>query len=342
MIVNAKDQVISCLDNNNEPVDWFFTYKMPGGYQFAYIDSNDGASRSNKLQVFNRTLDDNDVALINTLRSLLPSVYSKQTSKDRSYVMYNDQPDGATPSASYGHAKGVLGIEEDGENSFWLLHSTPHFPAPSGSSKFYFPDGEIKFGQTFLCMTLGSQQLDKIAQQLRYIHPYVYFDNTKSSTQKANPNLESLLDKDFITDAGSNTMNFKVGSRAFKSFAKNSNWDSDLWEDLVAPGLDSGLIVETWMRGSEIGPCCKPKYKYDVVDVETMDALSADGATKIEWTEGGDHSKWAVTTDSSNQVCVGDINRMTTQRDRGGGAVCFQSAVMAYTLNNSVTGADSC
>ena len=191
MIVNAKDQVISCLDNNNEPVDWyvllpnffrktllkirffnhrFFTYKMPGGYQFAYIDSNDGASRSNKLQVFNRTLDDNDVALINTLRSLLPSVYSKQTSKDRSYVMYNDQPDGATPSASYGHAKGVLGIEEDGENSFWLLHSTPHFPAPSGSSKFYFPDGEIKFGQTFLCMTLGSQQLDKIAQQLRYIH----------------------------------------------------------------------------------------------------------------------------------------------------------------------------
>ena len=189
-------------------------------------------------------------------------------------------------------------------------------------------------------MTLGSQQLDTIAQQLRYIHPYVYFDNTKSSTQKANPNLESLLDKDFITDAGSNTMNFKVGSRTFKSFAKNSNWDSDLWEDLVAPGLDSGLIVETWMRGSEIGPCCKPKYKYDVVDVETMDALSADGATKIEWTEGGDHSKWAITTDGSNQVCVGDINRMTTQRDRGGGAVCFQSAIMAYTGNNSVTGAD--
>ena len=23
MMINAKDQVISCLDNNNEPVDWY-------------------------------------------------------------------------------------------------------------------------------------------------------------------------------------------------------------------------------------------------------------------------------------------------------------------------------
>ena len=40
--------------------------------------------------------------------------------------------------------------------SFWILHSTPHFPGLKAVPDFYFPEKEIIYGQTFLCMSLSS------------------------------------------------------------------------------------------------------------------------------------------------------------------------------------------
>ena len=256
--------------------------------------------------------------------------------------MYNDQPDNARPSASYGHAKGVVGLDGTGDAAFWLLHSTPHFPSPSGSGKFYFPESEIKYGQTFLCMTLRDGIVDDVAAQLRYVAPYVYFDNVPASVKKVNANIDAVLSHNFTTEDTSHARSLKIGTHTFKSFSKSKKWNDDLYEGLVAPGLKSNLLVESWMRGSELGPYCTPKYDYDVVDVTDLEAWDADGTSKITWTEGGDHSKWAIETDGTSQVCVGDINRMDTQRDRGGGAVCFTHSGLWHMLNNSVVGQDTC
>ena len=43
--------------------------------------------------------------------------------------------------------------------------------------------------------------------------------------------------------------------------------------------------MESWLRGSKEGSYCKPKYKYKVVDVQSMVVTGTDG-TKINWTEG--------------------------------------------------------
>ena len=52
--------------------------------------------------------------------------------------------------------------------------------------------------------------------------------------------------------------------------------------------------------------------------------LSMAGAT---WDEGQDHSKWAVSTSGAKPtVCIGGVNRMLSQRKRGGGTVCFARA----------------
>ena len=74
-----------------------------------------------------------------------------------------------------------------------------------------------------------------------------------------------------------------------------------------------------------------------MTDINTLEATGG-----VSWREGQDHSKWCVTTNRSNRLCVCDINRMTTQRIRGGGCTCFMNANLFSQLNNTITNADSC
>jgi hypothetical protein len=58
-----------------------------------------------------------------------------------------------------------------------------------------------------------------------------------------------------------------------------------------------------------------------------------------------DHSKWGISTDAAaapNIVCIGDINRMTSQRKRGGGAVCILASNLWTALNTAITAHNSC
>ena len=51
-------------------MDWWFTYKLPGGFTFAYADENTHL-QTKPLQLFSRNLDDkNPVALTRTLQSI--------------------------------------------------------------------------------------------------------------------------------------------------------------------------------------------------------------------------------------------------------------------------------
>ena len=60
------------------------------------------------------------------------------------------------------------------------------------------------------------------------------------------------------------------------------------------------------------------------------------------WTESQDHAKWCVALDDSHQLCVCGINRMTTQRVRGGGCVCFEDSELSTALNKTISAAMSC
>ena len=197
---------------------------------------------------------------------------------------------------------------------------------------FYFPESETIYGQTFLCITLSSSDIDDVGKQLTYNHPKVYFSSISSSSQSKYPNVGKVLNKDFVSGADNSTLT--IGK--FTVFAKTGKWGKDLYADMVAPSLGADLLVETWIRGDAIGKDCPPDYKNSVCDVTTLKAGD------IEWREEQDHSKWAVTLDTSSYACIGDINRMTSQRKRGGGTACIADKILSDALYNTITGSDQC
>eukprot|EP00040_Diaphanoeca_grandis_P013819 m.69802 g.69802 ORF g.69802 m.69802 type:complete len:344 (+) comp24144_c1_seq1:107-1138(+) len=333
-VVIGFSEAQSCIDNTGAEVDWWFTYKFNNGYNFAYADST---TSSFKIMPFG--LDSSKAALIQTLQHMDPSKFQSANTTNKNlndsasgYFLYNDEPDDGTASSSYGHTKGVIGMGSS--SSFWILHSTPKFPPSKGT--WEFPVTETIYGQTFLCMSLSTSSVNSIAGQFLYTEPYLY-DNTVPATVSAKyPNLGLLFNKKFIHTAGTTTATFDVGGTSFTSLAKNKEWAQDLYEDLVAPTLGTDLIVESWIRGEALGPYCKTAYKHQVTDANSL----AVGA--ISWTETQDHAKWCVPLAEVGPLCICDINRMESQRKRGGGCVCFNNKMLSTALRKTIVSYDKC
>ncbi|KAK5965992.1 hypothetical protein GCK32_012025 [Trichostrongylus colubriformis] len=117
------------------------------------------------------------------------------------------------------------------------------------------------------------------------------------------------------------------GGANFISFAKTNQFNNDLYDGLVAQALKADLIAETWRRGSEVPLGCSLTY-------HTNDALTIQVGATQEFKYTKDHSKIARSTDPSKPwVCIGDVNRMTSQYIRGGGTECFSSTFVWQAFN---------
>ena len=64
--------------------------------------------------------------------------------------------------------------------------------------------------------------------------------------------------------------------------------------------------------------------------------------SSIGWSETVDHSKWAITSDIQNWLCIGDMNRMDSQNTRGGGTECFDNASMFKSFQAIISQAEYC
>jgi deoxyribonuclease-2 len=121
------------------------------------------------------------------------------------------------------------------------------------------------------------------------------------------------------------------GGMPFKVLAKNREWGKDFWNGFVGPQLKADMDVETWIRGP-IPPVADTDGIHKTFDIKfiNMGSLGAHWA----WPESHDHAKWGITTDS-DWVCVGDINRMISQRKRGGGTIAFQNRTLWQALSKT-------
>lgn len=162
---------LSAMDENGNPVDWWFMYKVSGkskagagikitGTEYVYFDSNAPASAKLALSPHHVNLDG---ALPNTLKQCY--VEEGASTQHLGWFYYNDEnPITGQVVGSRGHTKGVLAFDLGTNTAFWLVQSTPKFP-PKGA--YSFPNSGLPNAQTLLCITLQDATVaQRIANQM--------------------------------------------------------------------------------------------------------------------------------------------------------------------------------
>ena len=337
---------VTALDEAGKKVDWFFIYKVPQlsagantdkttGYEYVYYDS----SIDQQPVVSNRNILKSPFVLNSdqgALNKTLDSVFDNPDSTT-GWILYNDERPGDIPgkdNGALGHTKGILAFDTATKTGYWLLHSWPKFAEPKAKA-----DPTPKYGQTYLCLSLTLDTLEQIAslmighqQPQTYLNNVDCLNNNKTSplyqlSQAVNPNAagdSKVLD---LQTAGVNG----AKSMAFKAIAKNRLWNKDFWNGLVGPTLADDMDVDTWIRGP-VPPVADTDGIHKTFDIKYIN-LGPLGI-HMAWPETHDHAKWGITT-HSNWVCVGDINRMISQRKRGGGTIAFQNQILWQGLSKT-------
>jgi deoxyribonuclease-2 len=327
--------ITNCKSDAGHDVDWWVAIKAPKGTDYLYADSTAPAKLTPSVHSMNDTTAG---ALAHTVRQLW--------NPDTPYVIWNDEPlpvstntllsqwseplaAAPTYNFSYGHTKGIL------TDGFWLVHSIPLFPAGPALAPSYQALGSNAwiYAQSAACfMVNATTTLDTMGTLFQLYHPNIYDVGVTPSVSTA---VQALAAGEFKTDPVCSVADLTLpGIQGVAHlFGKTPAWNADLWSACVAPKMGVDLAVESWLRGSEIGSVCNGP-------VWTVDVEEVDYGGGFTWSEYNDHGKWA--TDPNGTIfCIGEINRMTTQYARAGGAVCWRTP-LAVVFANAITSQASC
>lgn len=333
---------ISALDENGNKVDWWFIYKVPQlnagagtdkatGYEYVYYDAAIDANPDPRQRIVDKspyTLNSDKGALNQTVNSVFKNY--KNPGPTTGWIIYNDEYPASIKKhddASKGHTKGVLAFDSDTKTGFWLLHSWPKFLDPGATT-----DPTPKYGQTYICISLDLDTVNTIAaQMIQHQEPQLY-DAVIPDSLKAASVYQLTQPLANPPQADSNVLDLKsIGGMPFKVIAKNREWNKDFWNELVGPTLGDDMDDETWIRGP-IPPIADSDGIHKTFDIKyiNLGPLGAHWA----WPETNDHAKWAIAL-HEQWICVGDINRMISQRKRGGGTIAFQNTILWSALSKS-------
>ncbi|XP_054271236.1 plancitoxin-1-like [Macrosteles quadrilineatus] len=334
----------SCVDENNNPVDWFVIYKIPElkDNKNPFIRDGTGYAYSSSTKDTGWILSQKSINDSTSVPGLTLSFFydasSSNVSKDTLFVLYNDQPPNGETTLTGGHTKGVVVAGKSG--GFWLVHSVPHYPPPPDTAAYSYPHTGLRNGQSFLCITLKPQQLETVGLQLMFNDPKIFANSTPVMLDPQYPQLtKAALGADITSPPyyHSDTITSSQGT-VFHTFAKTPKFDKDLYADWVAAALQANLLVETWPNGvGRLNSSCDHPYSVENVEGVNINVVGESfHSTK-------DHSKWAVSESKDNPwICIGDINRAMTQALRGGGTVCVSDPKLWRAYFESINSVQSC
>lgn len=134
------------------------------------------------------------------------------------------------------------------------------------SSEYHYPSSGMIYGQSYLCLSLAANQINAVGNQLIYDEPQLYEIKFPDNLRSTYPNIERLTQGKRIKNPPFwNEIDLKTLDNAiFKSFAKSSKFEKELYEDWIAPSLNSDLFVETWRKGpGNLASNCSRSTRYE-------------------------------------------------------------------------------
>ncbi|XP_050537440.1 cell-death-related nuclease 7 isoform X2 [Daktulosphaira vitifoliae] len=292
---------------------------LSDGTKYIYMDSN------NPSWSYHNDIITENSAIGHSVSQMYAT--SKMQNDTLMWLVYNDEPTNGPTSEILGHTKGIVVGNKD--SGYWLVHSVPKFPQlPYQNNSYTYPKTGIRYGQSFLCLSMQPQDLNNVGNQIINNEALVYGSHFGSHLQSIYPQLYNASiahnvpsnNRDPVKLAYFNTINgFKV-----LSISKNRHFGKDLYEDLVTNIAHSNLYTETWLNSKDrFNSSCSNKFK--TMNIKSIVMQNIKGI-KIWYKSSKDHSKWAISENSSNSLtCIGDINRAHDQTQRGGGTVCIDS-----------------
>ncbi|XP_077526667.1 plancitoxin-1-like isoform X2 [Haemaphysalis longicornis] len=214
--VNAR---VSCMDENNNEVPWFFIYKFRNGTEYAYVDKHTPDTKH--WPVSSKSIASDEGALANTIGRL----WGPNKPKDLIYAVYNDQWGNKTDDG--GHTKGVFMF--DAQTAVWLIHSVPNFPGNLDDERYEYPTSGERNGQVALCVTFKSGQEKTIAEHLLLQHPNIYA-KPRTFKKEEYPHLDRLFNGKFTTARPwvLHDKLYDIEGTEFRSFAKHGNFDKGI------------------------------------------------------------------------------------------------------------------
>merc|ERR1719420_15217 len=225
---------IDCLDEEGQPIDWSILYKLPkeelnkskanGGTQptettglvYEYLTPESSKKGWTKSNFF---LNDPD----SIPGKILSPLYNEKdlASSPTMHLFYNDElPDGKL-SSTLGHTKGVIAFDKD--RGIWLIHSVPHYPPKVESGSNYdYPHNGIRYGQTFLCISLPTaNSVNTLLEQLQYNTPDIYSYHLPKWFEEKFPQVQNVIKGKKNTRKTFHTSQLRSNrGTSFTSFAK--------------------------------------------------------------------------------------------------------------------------
>jgi len=305
---------ISCKDESGADTTSWTIFKLPAGTTYLYYEKN-------------TTFHTSPYSLNDTTHGSLTHTMDQLWKDSPQYILYNDeQPFQVNYNFTVGHTKAVLMWNRYG--GIMIQHSIPKFPYGPKLVEEYsgIPNNAYTYGQHITCFPLTLGDLKIISYSLPLAIPNIYDSSCAG--------IECLGNFGNVIAGAYNTSTICTQGELhnmYMMFQKTTQWGKDLWADCVGFYLQSNLQVESWIHGNAIGPTCWP---FHTVDVSSLDFLG------YSFSEYNDHSKWAIS--ASPLVCFGDINRMTTQFIRGGGAFCWADYGLWNILSNAIQSTNQC
>jgi len=203
------------------------------------------------------------------------------------------------------------------------------------------------FGQHFSCFSLvGNSSIAAVANTLLAAGPYVFSSRLPASLAAEYPGWASVLAVAFDNrPIAVNTSLDTAAGLQLAVFAKSSSLNVSLTDAVVGPGLGANMLWETWRRSHDALPSfCRPAQPASQSSLNVA-AIAFQG-TEYAWDWDRDHSKWGVSSISSNRdacfVCLGDMNRAGWQAHRGGSYVCLQDRGLWESFHGILAAAEPC